>query len=161
MLHTGIPAYANRHRILVRLVASFLLLFTTSGNVLCLKFGGIWETPWIFKIRRWTHDRCMKINKSPTVTNGVGTSSFEIWTANLAQLLTLGNLTNFGASSVDIQTGNLQSLLHCRHPKTWHFWFGTFLMLYIFEWKNTKKTCWIQKNDAFANWEKHKESWNF
>ena len=33
MLHTGIPAYANRNRILARLVALFLLLFTTSGDM--------------------------------------------------------------------------------------------------------------------------------
>jgi len=31
-------AYANRNRILARLVALFLLLFTTSGDVICLKF---------------------------------------------------------------------------------------------------------------------------
>ena len=40
-LHTGIPAYTNRNRILARLVASFPLLFTTSGNVLCSKFGAV------------------------------------------------------------------------------------------------------------------------
>ena len=40
-LHTGIPAYTNRNRILARLVASFPLLFTTSSNVLCSKFGGV------------------------------------------------------------------------------------------------------------------------
>ena len=70
MLHTGIPAYANRNRILARLVASFLLLCTTSGVALCSKFGGVWETLWIFKVVRWTHNRCTKINKSPTVSNG-------------------------------------------------------------------------------------------
>ena len=47
-LHTGIPAYTNRNRILARLVASFPLLFTTSGNVLCSKFGGVWEMLWFF-----------------------------------------------------------------------------------------------------------------
>ena len=35
-----------------------------------------------------------KINKSPTVSNGVLASSFEIWTANLAQSLTVAPLTN-------------------------------------------------------------------
>ena len=34
MLHTGIPAYANRNGTLTRLVASFPQLFTTSGDVL-------------------------------------------------------------------------------------------------------------------------------
>ena len=66
MLHTSISAYANRNRILARLVASFPLLFTTSSNVFCSKFGGVCETLWIFKFVRWTHDRCTKINKSPT-----------------------------------------------------------------------------------------------
>ena len=37
-LHTSISAYANRNGILVRRVASFPLLFTTSGDVLCSKF---------------------------------------------------------------------------------------------------------------------------
>ena len=46
------------------------------------------------KITAGTSDRLLKINKSPTVSNGVGVSSFEIWTANLAQSLTVGNLTN-------------------------------------------------------------------
>ena len=48
----------------------------------------------IFKFVRWTHDRCMKINKSPTVSNGVRASSFDILTANLAQSLTVGTLAN-------------------------------------------------------------------
>ena len=78
----------------MRLVASFPLLFTTSRDALCSKFGGIWEALWIFKVARWTHNRCMKINKCPTVSNGVSASSFEIWTANLAQSLTVGTLTN-------------------------------------------------------------------
>ena len=78
----------------MRLVASLLLLFTTSSDVVCLKFGGVWETLWIYKVARWTCDRCTKINKSPTVSKGVGASSFEIQTPNLAQLLTVGTLTN-------------------------------------------------------------------
>ena len=55
MLYTGIPAYVNRNGILMTLdgilmtldgilmtlVASFLLLFTTSGDFLCLKLGGV------------------------------------------------------------------------------------------------------------------------
>ena len=93
-LHTGIPVYANRHGILARLVASFLLWCTTSASVRCSKFGGIWETLWIFKVTRWTHDRCMKINKSPTVSSSIRASSFAIWTANLAQGLTQGARTN-------------------------------------------------------------------
>ena len=93
-MHTGIPGYANRSGILMRFVASFPQLFTASGDTICLKFGGVWEMLWIFKVGRWTHNRCMKINKSTTVSNGVGASSFEIWTANLAQLLTLGTQTN-------------------------------------------------------------------
>ena len=95
MLHTSILAYANRNRILVRLVASFPLLFTTSDDVLCSKFSGVWEMLWIFKVARWTHNRCTKINKSPTVSNGIGASSFEIWTGDCSHL-------------------------PCRNPKTWH-----------------------------------------
>ena len=55
---------------------------------------------WIFKVVRWSHDRCTKINKSHSVSNGIRlrASSFEIWTANLAQSLTVGTLTNSWSS---------------------------------------------------------------
>ena len=73
----GIPAYANSNGIFTRLVAFgiftrlvalFPLSFTTSSDVLCSKFSGVWEMLWIFKVARWTHDRCTKINKSPPFT---------------------------------------------------------------------------------------------
>ena len=53
-LHASISAYANRNWILARLLASFPRLITTSGDVVCLKFGEVWET-------LWTRARCMKI----------------------------------------------------------------------------------------------------
>ena len=137
-LHTSISAYANRNGILARLVASFPLLFTTSGDVLCSKFGEVWETLWIFKVAKWTRNRWPKINKSPTVSNGVGASSFEIWTANLAQSLTVGTLTNsrsfiFGDSNwksckVSYTVGPQNLTFRCRH-----FWLGIcYLKIYIF-----------------------------
>ena len=138
MLHTGIPAYANRNEILTRLVASFPLLFITSSNILCSKFSGVWEKLWIFKVARWTHDRCTKINKSPTVSSGVGASSFEIWTANLAQLVTVGILTNSWSFIFGDSNWAFCSQLPCRHPKTWHsdadssdlgFFFNAFIWL--------------------------------
>ena len=46
---------------------------------------------WIFKVARWTHDRCTKINKSPTVSNGVGASSFEILTAKFGSVAYCGH----------------------------------------------------------------------
>ena len=105
----------------MRLVALFLLLFTTSSDVLCSKFGGVWETVWIVKVARWTCNRCPKINKSPAVSSGVRASSFEIWTANMAQSFTVGTRTNswsfiFGDSNwkfclVGYPIGP---------PKTWH-----------------------------------------
>ena len=119
-LHTSISAYANRNGILTRLVASFLLLFTTSGDVLCLEFSGVWETLWIFKVARWTHDRCTKINKSPPVSNGVWASSFETWTANLAQSLTVGTLTNSQSFIFGDSNWKFCSQFPYRHPKTWH-----------------------------------------
>ena len=134
----------------MRLVASFALLFTTSGDVLCSKFGGVWETLWIFKAARWTHDRCTKINKRPTITNGVGASSFEIWTENLAQLLTVNTLTNSWSFICGDSHGKFCSLLPCRHPKTWHsdadisdlgLFLKQILCFYfqILEWKKNKK----------------------
>ena len=117
MLQTGIPSFANRNVILLRLVASFPLSFTISADVLCLKFGGVWEMLWIFKVARWTHDWCIKINKSPTVSGSVGSSSFDILSANLARFHTLGTLTNSQRFKLEI----LLSQLPCRHPnKTWH-----------------------------------------
>ena len=132
MLHTSISAYANRNRILARLVlvvALFPLLFITSGDVFCSKFCEVWETLWIFKVVRWMRDRCPLINKSPTVSNGVGASSFVIWTANLAQSLTVSILTNsqnfiFGDLNwkfckVSYPIGPPNLTFRCKH-----FWLG-------------------------------------
>ena len=166
--YTSISAYADRNGILARLVASFLLLFTTSGNVLCSKFGEVWEKPWIFKVARWTCNRCLKINKSPTVSSGVGASSFEIWTANLAQSLTVGTLTN--SPSLILGDSNWK---FCKvsypvgPPKTWHsdadFWLGIiiFLMLYFLVKKKNLNLLDIYKNAVFTNWERYEVSWNF
>ena len=126
----------------MRLVTSFPLLFTTSSDVLCSKFTGVWKTLWIFKAARWTHDGCMKINKSPTVSNGIRASSFEIWTANLAQSLTLGTLTNawsfiFGDSKwtfckAGYPVGTIKPDIQMQTFLIWDFFFHAF----IFEWKN-------------------------
>ena len=99
---------------------------------------------WIFKVARWTHDRCMKINKSPTVSKGIRASSFEIWTANLAQLLTAGTLTNswsfvFGDSNwkfckVSYPVGTPKPNIQMQTYLTWDFFFYAF----IFEWKKSK-----------------------
>ena len=123
----------------MRLVALFPLLFTTSGDVVCSKFGEVWEMLWIFKVAKWTCNRWPKINKSPTVSNGVRASSFEIWTANLAQSLTVGTLTNsrsfiFGDSNwkfckVGYPVGPPKPDIQMRT-------FLTFLMLLFFSEKN-------------------------
>ena len=137
-----------------------------SSDVLCLKFSWVWETLWIFKIARWTCDRCTKINKSPTVSNGVRASSFEIWTANLDQSLTVGTRTNsrsfiFGDSDwkfckVGYPIGTPKPDIQMRIFLTWDLFFYAF----IFVWKKIK-TCWIYKNTVLANWEKYEVSWNF
>ena len=59
-------------------------------------------------------------NQSATVSNGVGASSFEIWTANLAQLLTVGTLTNSWSFIFGDSNWKFCSQLPHRHPKTWH-----------------------------------------
>ena len=79
--------------------------------------------------------------------------------ANLAQSLTLGILTNtwsfiFGdLFKLEI----LQSWLPCRHPKTQHsdadisdLGFILVMLLFLSE---KIKTCWLYKNNVFANWE--------
>ena len=127
----------------MRLVASFPLLLTTSGDVICSKFGEVWETLWIFKVARWTCDRWPKINKSPTFSNGVGASFFDIWTANLAQSLTVGTLTNLrgffiGNSNwkfckVGYPVGPQKPDIQMRTFLTWDFFF---LMLLFFSERN-------------------------
>ena len=88
------------------------------------------ETLWIFKVARWTYDRCTKINKSPTISNGIRSSSFEIWTANLAQSLTLDTLTNPRSFIFGDSNWKFGSRLPRRHPtwqltfRCWHFWLG-------------------------------------
>ena len=107
--------------VLYTVVASFSLLFSTSGDVFCSKFGGVWETLWIFKVARWTHDRCTKINKSPTVSNGVGASSFEIWTAKFGSVVYCGHPSKFMELHLwRFKLEILQSQLPHRHPKSWH-----------------------------------------
>ena len=80
VLLTDILSDANMNRILARLVTLIPMLCTISSIVLCLKFGGVWETLWIFKLW-WIH----KIN-SPTVGNGIRALSLEIQAANFAKL---------------------------------------------------------------------------
>ena len=167
MIQTSISAYANRNGILTRLEASFPLLFTTSDDVLHSKFGEVWEMLWIFKVARWTRDRCTKINTSPTVSNGVGASSIKIWTANLAQSLTMGTLTNSQSFIFGNSNWKFCSQLPCRHPDTSH-WDGVisdlglfFFKLCFYFWVEKIKACWIYKHNVFANWENYKVSWNF
>ena len=100
------------------------------------------ERHWISKVARWTCDRCPKINKSPTVSSGVGASSFEIWTANLAQSLTVCTLTNSQSFIFGDSIWKFCSRLPHRPPKTWHsdvdiYDFGfLFLVLLFFSEKN-------------------------
>ena len=165
MLHTSILAYAHRNGALARLVDSFPLLFTTSGDVVCLKFSKVWETLWIFNVARWMCDIWPKINKSPTVSSGIRASSFEIWTANLAQSLTVGTLTNsrsfiFGDSNwkfckVGYPVGPQNLTFRCGL-----FWLGDFFLCLYF-WVKKIKTSWVYKNTVFTNWEKYKISRNF
>ena len=106
---------------------------------------------WIFKVVRWSHDRCMKINKSHSVSNGIRASSFEIWTANLAQSLTMGTLTNsqsfiFGDSNwkfchVSYPVGTLKPDNQMQTFLTWD-WF-LFFRFYFWVIKKKIKTCWI------------------
>ena len=138
----------------MRLAALFLLLFTTSGDVLCSKFGWVWETLWIFKVARWTRDRCTKINTSPTVSSGVRASSFEIWTANLAQSLTLGTLTNSQNFILGVSNWKFCSQLppdltfRCRY-----FWLEEKKLCFYFCMKKIQTS-------AFTNWEKYEVSQN-
>ena len=146
--------------------ASFLLLFTTSGDVLCLKFIRVWEMLWIFKVARWTHDRCMKTNKSPTVSNGIGDSSFEIWTANLAQSFTVGTLKLMELHLWRFRLEILQRRLPRMHPKTWHSNvdisdLGNFFLCFYFWVKKSKPVGYTRTLTVFANWEKYEVSWNF
>ena len=94
---------------------------------------------WIFKVARWTHDGCTKINKCPT---GVRASSCKIWTANLAQSLTVGTLTNSQSLIFGDSKWKFCCRLPHRHPKTWHsdadisdlgFFIYLFMLLFLSE----------------------------
>ena len=78
--HTGIPAYAKRTGFSSDLKPCFCycaILLTMSIEVwLSLRNTANFQSCEI-------HDGYMKINKSPTVSNGVGASSFKIWSAYL------------------------------------------------------------------------------
>ena len=100
---------------------------------------------WIFKVTRWRQDRCTKISKSPTGGNGIRASSV-IWTANLAQLLTMDTPTNsrnfiFGDSNwtfckVGYPIGTLKPDIQiCRH-----FWLGIFSVFVLFLREKKSKT---------------------
>ena len=114
------------------------------------------------KVARWTHDRCTKINKSPTVSNGVGASSFEIWTPNLAQSLTLGTLTNsrsliFGDSNwkfcnVGFPVATLKPESQMRTFLMSDFNF--FMLLFLSE---KIKTCWIYTRTMYSQTGKNTE----
>ena len=105
---------------------------------------------WIFKVARWTHDRRTEINESPTVSNGVGASSFEIWTANSALSLSTGTLTNsrsfiFGDSNwkfckVGYPVGNQKPDIQMQTFLTWDF----FLLLF-----------WSEKNKSLLDIQEH------
>ena len=129
----------------MRLVVLFPLLFTTSGDVHCLKFDGVWEVLWIFKFARWTRNRYRKINKSPTVSSGIRASSFEILNCKSGSVTYRGHpnkLTelHLWRSKLEIS----QSWLPHRYPKTWHSDadisdLGLFIFhAFIFAWKKSK-----------------------
>ena len=149
----------------------FLLLFTTSCDVLCSKFSWVWVMLWIFKVVRWTRDRCTKINKNLTVSNGVRASSFKIWTANLAQSLTVGTLTNswgfiFGVSNWKFcsqsPAGTPKPDIQMRIFLTWDFFYFFFKCFYFCVKNKIKiKTCWIYMNTVFTNWEKYEVGQNY
>ena len=104
--------------------------------------GEFWETLWIFKAARWMRNRWQKIN-SPTVSNGVGASSFKIWTANLSPLLTVGTLTNSWSFIFGNSNWKCCSQLPRRPPKNLtfrcgNFWLGIFFNAFIFLMKKSK-----------------------
>ena len=77
---------------------------------------------WIFKVAKWTRNKCTKINKSLTVSNGIRASSFEIWAAYLVQSLTVGTLTK--SRSFICKVGYPVGIF--------------FLNAFIFAWKKSK-----------------------
>ena len=103
----------------------------------------VWETLWIFKVARWTHNRWPKINKSPTVSNGLGASSFEIWTANLA-------VAYRGHPNKLVELRLWRFKLYAPKNPTFrcgHFWLGiSFFNALIFLWKKSKPVGYIQEH---------------
>ena len=124
-------------------------------DVVCSKFGEVWEMPWIFKVASWMCDSWPKINKSPTVSNGVGVSSFEIWTASLAQSFTVGTLTNSRSFILGNSNWKFCSQLPCRPPKPRHSDadisdFGFFFFFFLLFFSEKIKTCWIYTRTLYS-----------
>ena len=106
------------------------------------------ERLWIFKVVRWTCNRCTKINKSPTASNGIRASSFEIWTANLAQSLTVGTLTNSRSFIFGVSSWKLCEVGYPVGTPKPDIQMQIFLILdwLIFSCVKKIKTCWVYKN---------------
>ena len=84
---------------------------------------------------RWTHNRCTERNKSPTVSNGIGTSSFEILTANLAVAYSRSFIfgdSNWKFCKVGYPVGTLKPDIQMRS----FFDLGFFFMLLFLSEKN-------------------------
>ena len=95
-------------------------MFTTSSDIFCSKCGGVWEMLWIFKVARWTHDRCKKINKRPTVSSGVRASSFDL-NCKFGSVAYLGHPNKLLEIQIwRFRLESLQSHLPRRHPKNSH-----------------------------------------
>ena len=163
MLRTSISDYANRNGILTRLVSPCFCYCLLLPEMSFVQSSVEFERQCEFSKLRDERTTMPKINKSPTVSNGISALSFEIWTANLAQLLTVGTLTNpqsfiFGDSNwqfckVGYPVGTQKPDIQMRTFLTWDF-FKDF-------WVKKIKTCWIYKHTVFAYWEKYEVSWNF
>ena len=150
MLHTGIPVYANRYGILTSLVASFLLLFTTSDDVLCLKFGGVWEMLWLFKVARWTHNRCTKLNILWDLNCKFGSVAYPGHHNKLTECY----LWRF---KLEI----LQSITLKPDIQMWTFLIWDFFFMLLFLSGKKSKPVEYTRPMYLQNWENYKVSWNF
>ena len=112
------------------------------------------ETLWIFKVVRWMRDRCPKINKSPTVNNGIRASSVEIWTANLVQSLTMGTLTNSQSFIVGDSNWKFCKVGYPVGPQNPHIQMQTLLTWDL----KKKKSCFyflVKKNQNLLDIQEH------
>ena len=99
-----------------KLVASIPLSFTSSSNVVCLKFGKVWEMLWIIKAVRWDTQQMAENKQKPYCWQWH--RSFILWDLNCK----FGSVAYRGHPNklTELHLWRFKLEILKRPPKTWH-----------------------------------------